>query len=146
MIRFVCLALALALGTPAFAADGWRVIDGDGLVAPWGEKLRVGNIDTPEVGSRCKCKSECALGAKATAYTTKLIREARTIILTAYSEPGRKFSGHGRSGPLDPFRRSLVLVSIDGRDLGELLIAERLARPWTGKRQPWCKPEELHGR
>jgi micrococcal nuclease len=29
-------------------------------------------------------------------------------------------------------------VLIDGRDLGETLIAEGVARPWRGRREPWC--------
>lgn len=137
MIRLV-LAICL-LATPALSAEGWRIVDGDGLVAPWGERLRVANIDTPEVGSRCQCASECALGAKATAYTRAMLEHARVVTLTPYSEPGRKFKEWGLSGPLDYFRRSLVLVILDGdRDLGELLIAAGLARPWRGRREPWC--------
>lgn len=127
------------LTSSALAAEGWRVVDGDGLVAPWGEALRVANIDTPEVGRRCKCASECALGDRATAFTREAVRNARRVTLTPYSEPGRKFKEYGKSGPLDPFGRSLVLVSLDGADLGESLIREGLARKWDGKRRSWCQ-------
>jgi micrococcal nuclease len=131
--------LTALLARPALSAEGWRVIDGDGLVAPWGEELRVANIDTPEVGKRCKCPSECALGDRATTFTREAIRKARRVILAPYSEPGRKFKEYGQSGPLDRFRRSLVLVSLDGTDLGDRLIREGLARKWDGKRRPWCQ-------
>lgn len=57
------------------------------------------------------------------------------------SEPGRRFREYGKSGPPDRFNRSLVLVSLDGRDLGELLMAAHLARPWTGKRRSWCNAQ-----
>ncbi|WP_353807019.1 hypothetical protein [Mesorhizobium sp.] len=29
-------------------------------------------------------------------------------------------------------------MKVDGRDVGEILIAEGVARPWTGKRRSWC--------
>ncbi len=39
----------------------------------------------------------------------------------------------------DRYGRTLATVSVDGQDVGEILIAEGLARPWTGHRQPWCR-------
>ena len=30
------------------------------------------------------------------------------------------------------------VVTRDGRSLGDRLVAEGLARTWTGRRQPWC--------
>ncbi|SSC71018.1 unnamed protein product [Ciceribacter sp. T2.26MG-112.2] len=34
--------------------------------------------------------------------------------------------------------RTLAELSVGNRDLGDILVAEGLARRWTGKRQPWC--------
>ena len=38
----------------------------------------------------------------------------------------------------DRYSRTLATIKVDGRDVGKIMIAEGLARPWTGKRRPWC--------
>lgn len=38
----------------------------------------------------------------------------------------------------DHFERTLALIFIDGQDIGNILIAEGLARKWSGKRENWC--------
>ncbi|PAP96113.1 thermonuclease family protein [Mesorhizobium wenxiniae] len=38
----------------------------------------------------------------------------------------------------DRYGRTLATIEVDGRDVGDILIGEGLARPWTGKRRPWC--------
>jgi endonuclease YncB( thermonuclease family) len=44
------------------------------------------------------------------------------------------------SGRIDKYRRTLAHVEVDGRDVGEILIGEGLARPYKGgKRQGWCE-------
>ncbi|WP_324252007.1 thermonuclease family protein [Roseibium aggregatum] len=42
-----------------------------------------------------------------------------------------------RSGK-DKYGRTLARVSVNGIDAGGILIVEGLARPWEGRRQPWC--------
>lgn len=100
------------------------VVDGDTL---WhnGTKIRVADIDTPEVGQP-KCSSEAALGAKATKRLLQLVNQG-PFELQAW--PGRDEDKYGR--------KLRVLVR-DGRSLGDILVSEGLARTWSGRRQPWC--------
>lgn len=100
------------------------VVDGDTI---WqeGVKIRVADIDTPEVGDP-KCASEAALGAKATQRMLQLVN-AGPFQMQAW--PGRDEDKYGR--------KLRVLVR-DGRSLGDILVSEGLARTWTGRRQPWC--------
>ena len=39
---------------------------------------------------------------------------------------------------VDPYGRKLRIVTRNGRSLGDMLVAEGLARTWTGRREPWC--------
>jgi endonuclease YncB( thermonuclease family) len=40
--------------------------------------------------------------------------------------------------PTDRYVRRLAIVKRDGQSLGDTLIEEGLARPWEGRRHPWC--------
>ena len=40
--------------------------------------------------------------------------------------------------PRDRYGRTLAWVILDGRDLGDSLVAARLARFWDGRRRSWC--------
>jgi endonuclease YncB( thermonuclease family) len=116
--------------TPPVAGDAepihWRVIDGDtfeDLVT--GDRYRLENIDTPETGSRARCRAERELGDRATARARAVIAGARRLDVR-------------RTGRIDRYDRIIAFVHINGRDLGELMIGEGLARPWRGRREPWC--------
>lgn len=100
------------------------VVDGDTL---WlnGQKVRVADIDAPEI-STPRCRSELALGNRATDRLIELVNEG-PFQLQAW--PGRDTDHYGR--------KLRVLVR-DGRSLGDRLVAEGLARTWSGRRQPWC--------
>jgi endonuclease YncB( thermonuclease family) len=118
-----------ARGEP-IAASGqavhWRVIDGDTFEdLDTRDRYRLENIDTPETGPRASCSAERELGDRAT-------QRARAFITTAARLEVR------RTGRVDRYDRIIAFVSVDGRDLGELMIAEGLARPWRGRREPWC--------
>lgn len=103
-----------------------RVIDGDTL-EDMGEDVtyRIVNIDTPETGPRARCPAERALGDRATQVVRAMVAGAGRL----------EFRPTGR---IDRYGRTIAFVLIDGRDLGETLIAEGLARPWRGRREPWC--------
>lgn len=100
------------------------VVDGDTI---WmaGEKIRIADIDTPEI-SEPKCTSELTLGNKATARLIELIN-AGPFELHAW--PGREEDRYGR--------KLRVLVR-NGQSLGDMLVAEGLARTWSGRPEPWC--------
>lgn len=38
----------------------------------------------------------------------------------------------------DRYGRKLRIVTRGGRSIGDQLVAEGLARTWTGRREPWC--------
>jgi endonuclease YncB( thermonuclease family) len=38
----------------------------------------------------------------------------------------------------DKYGRTLAYVSVDGKDVGDILMQRGLARPWRGHREPWC--------
>lgn len=106
---------------------GVFVIDGDTIEAR-GQRYRIVNIDTPEAGDRARCAAERRLAARATDRARALIQAAAQV----ETEP---------VGRTDAYGRTIAYVRVDGRDLGEALISERLARPWRGRRQPWCDAE-----
>jgi len=99
------------------------VIDGD-TFRFGGDKVRVADIDTPEM--RGRCAEETALAAQATHRLEELLEEG-------------PFELHPIAGrDEDRYGRKLRVVTRDGRSLGDQLVAEGLARTWTGRREPWC--------
>ncbi len=100
------------------------VVDGDTL---WigGEKIRVADIDTPEV-SEPKCASELALGQRATRRLIELVNQAPFEL--------HAWPGHDK----DRYGRKLRVLIRNGKSLGDILVSEGLARTWSGRRQAWC--------
>jgi endonuclease YncB( thermonuclease family) len=109
-----------------FTAGGGyvRVIDGDTFVYA-GARIRIADIDTPEVHGRCP--EESALAALATRRLEVLLAQG-------------PFELHGLPSGRDHDRygRELRIVTRGGRSLGDVLVAEGLARTWSGRREPWC--------
>jgi endonuclease YncB( thermonuclease family) len=108
---------------PAAAAPV-RVIDGDTFDYR-GERIRVADIDTPEVRGRCAYETE--LAARTTARMRLLLAQGPFELHTL---------ANGRDE--DRYGRKLRIVTRGGRSLGDMLVAEGLARTWTGRREPWC--------
>ena len=112
-----------------------RVIDGDTvafeakfLPEPLKQELsiRVYGVDTPEKGFRGQCDKEKAAGEAASAFTKKLIKEAKTIKIAIAKWD--KFGG-----------RVLGDVILDGKSLRQQLIAKGYAREYYGdKKESWC--------
>ena len=96
------------------------VVDGDTV---WieGEKIRLADIDAPEPGGACE--AERVTAARAAGRLARLLREGGYVI--------------ERSGR-DTYGRTLATISIGGRSVGAILVAEGLARPWSGRRERWC--------
>jgi len=101
-----------------------RVIDGDTFDYQ-GARIRVADIDTPEVHGRCAYEIE--LAARAT--------QRMHALLAAGPFELRPLSS-GRDE--DRYGRKLRIVTRGGHSLGDTLVAEGLARTWTGRREPWC--------
>lgn len=108
----------------ASAPDAWavRIIDGDTFDYR-GMRVRIADIDTPEV--RGQCASETALAARATARMAALLRAGPFELELVDRDEDR-------------YGRKLRVVTRDGRSLGDQLVVEGLARTWTGRREPWC--------
>ena len=100
------------------------VVDGDTF---WlnGEKLRIADIDTPEI-SEPKCDAEKALGIRSTMRLIVLLNAGPFELSTVGT---RDRDRHGRL---------LRVVTRRGQSIGDQLVAEGLARTWTGRREPWC--------
>ena len=121
-------ASAEARTTHSFAVCGvvrrTCVVDGDTI---WleGVKIRIADIDTPEI-SQPKCDSEYQLGIKA---------RDRLVVLLNQGEFSAVPIGNRDE---DQYGRKLRVLMRDGRSIGDQLVAEGLARTWSGRREPWC--------
>jgi endonuclease YncB( thermonuclease family) len=99
------------------------VIDGD-TIRYGGVKIRLADIDTPETFEP-RCAGEAALAQRATLRLLELMN-AGPFEVTA----------GGRDEDL--YGRKLRVIERGGRSLGDMLIAEGLARRWDGARRSWC--------
>jgi micrococcal nuclease len=123
-LRLLALLALLLAGPAAAAPPGLRVIDGD-TVEHEDVHHRLLGFDAPETHG-ADCPAEAALGRRATARLRELLAGARRIVLTP-------------SGRRDRYGRELSTLTVDGRDVGETLIHEGLARLYDGgRRRPWC--------
>jgi micrococcal nuclease len=100
------------------------VVDGD-TIHYGGQKIRLEDIDAPET-YQSKCSSELALGQRAKNRLLDLIN----------SGPFEVVNRGGRDE--DIYGRKLRTIERDGRSLGNILVAEGLARRWDGRRRSWC--------
>lgn len=100
------------------------IVDGDTL---WldGVNLRMEGYDTPEPYTAiCGGASEVALAKRASARFLELLNEKPFTIVTG---------GLDNTG-----ERTLATIRIDGRDVGDILIDEGLARRWPDGHEWWC--------
>jgi len=134
----VSMPLALAFITPIANAqpllemcrpnqpntsDKTCIVDGDTL---WlnGENLRLEGFDTPEPQTEiCGGDFERELAAQASARLVELLNTNTWTV--------------ERSGT-DRYGRTLATIRIGGRDVGEWLVEERLARWWPDGEEWWC--------
>ena len=107
----------------AGAAQQNCVIDGD-TIRYRGTKIRLEDIDAPEVFSP-RCASEAKLGRRA----------AERLLHLMNAGPFQLVSGERDE---DRYGRKLRTIERGGRSLGDVLVAEGLARRWDGGRRPWC--------
>lgn len=85
------------------------------------EKIRIENIDAPEIEGRCAEERLAALRAK-----LELVQLLQ----------GRKIKL--KRGRLDRYGRQLATVTADERNVGEALIERHAVRRWDGRRTSWC--------
>lgn len=100
------------------------IVDGDTL---WlnGENIRLEGFDTPEPQTQiCGGDQEKALAAQASARLVELLNTNTWTV-----ERSRA----------DRYGRTLATIRIGGRDIGEWLVEERLARWWPDGHEWWCE-------
>jgi endonuclease YncB( thermonuclease family) len=108
-----------------------KVIDGDTFRVDINElsdiigkniRIRILGIDAPEINGKCAFEKELAI--KARDFVQILLDNADSVIL--------KNLDRGN------FFRLLAEVIVDGKNLGELLVAKDLAVRYQGKKSSWC--------
>ena len=100
------------------------VVDGDTI---WldGVNLRLQSYDTPEPYSQiCGGDAEVTLANRASARLLQLLNQNPFTVETF----GLDITGE----------RRLATVRVNGRDLGDILIEEKLARRWPDGEEFWC--------
>jgi len=125
----ICLLLmsSVACSTSAGAETGQvrYVTDGDTFRLVSGERIRIANIDAPEIHARqAKCRLEIERGEAASERARALL-DGKVVT----------FERVGHS-----YNRTVARVRVDGRDLGTALIAMGVARPWLRHhpKPDWC--------
>lgn len=117
MLLFTALAISISVCEPP-PAKRWHCVH-DGDTVWWqGEKIRIADIDAPELKGRCKKETRLAIRA----------RDRLVVLLNS----GRPIELH-RTG-VDRYGRTLA--RFDG--IGEQLIREGLASRWPQRRN-WCR-------
>jgi len=110
----------------SICGDGRRVtcvVDGDTF---WfrGAKIRIADIDTPELSPpRCELERQRGMAAK-------------QRLLEILNSGPLAFKSTARDE--DRFGRKLRVVYRGDRSVGDILVAEGLARRWEGSRHGWC--------
>jgi endonuclease YncB( thermonuclease family) len=99
------------------------VVDGDTF---WigGQKVRIADIDAPETHDY-RCRSELELGERA-ARDLQALLNSGAVTMTPIDRNR------------DVYGRLLRNVRVNGRDVGEALISDGVARAYAGGRRPWC--------
>jgi len=98
------------------------VIDGDTLRIGT-ERIRLINIDAPEMGNGAECDAERALAEVAKQKMTEIVG-------------GQQLAIDRRDK--DRFGRTLAFVRVRGADVGEMLIRVHVAVKWAGAQHDWC--------
>jgi micrococcal nuclease len=104
------------------------VIDGD-TIKIGARKIRVEGIDAPEMAGHCA--EESALAIRARDRLRALLNEGPFVAL---ARGVRSFDQYGRE---------LRRIERGGRDLGAVMVAERLAHHYRGHKEGWC-PVRTH--
>ncbi|WP_315922148.1 thermonuclease family protein [Mesorhizobium sp. SP-1A] len=121
VLATVCIAANMFTCQPTHV----RVIDGD-TIQIRSEKFRFDGIDAPEL--KGACEDEIAVANLARDRVVELFAGGHVVI----ERTGR-----------DKYRRTLAQISVDGKDIGKILMEEGLARRWEKKWKPglddvWC--------
>jgi micrococcal nuclease len=129
-MKTLILAAVLQASLPSVT-----VVDGDTLHDNRQNRdYRLYGVDAPET-ERALCAAEKAFGEAAAARVAELLAGAKVV----RALPGWDPRGRDR-WPRDGFGRRIAVIELDGVSLGDTLLAEGLARPYSGNgpRPDWC--------
>jgi hypothetical protein len=99
------------------------VVDGDTIYLE-GQKIRIAGIDAPETHDY-GCPEELALGERSASRLQELLNGGAVSLSSIDRDE-------------DVYGRKLRNAAVDGRDVGDTLIGEGLAREYAGGRRSWC--------
>src|SRR5689334_5378577 len=124
---------------PAPATFPIVVVDGD-TVRHRGQVYRLVGFDTAERGDRAQCDAERRLAEKASERLRLLIAGGNADLRRVPCEcrPGEEGT------PRCNYGRLCGSLTVGGRDVGQILISERLAHPYVcsagrcPRKQSWC--------
>ena len=89
-------------------------------------RVRLINVDTPEIHGECESEIRAAFAAKA--RLTELLPIGTTVELQEIKDD--KYLG----------RIDARVLDVLGRDVGKILVNEKLGRPYSGgRRAAWCE-------
>lgn len=136
MNRFLVTLFSLMLSGMAYAVPAQvdYVLDGDTFAARVAVaddvkitvRVRLINVDTPELNGACQ--DEIKLARRARGRLEKLLPRGTIVELNNIKDD--KYLG----------RIDANVVMSDGRDVGNVLVREKLARKYSGgRRQSWCE-------
>lgn len=142
LMKLTTLAAAFSLLlVPALAEEPWRMcypgerngpekrclVDGDTIwLGGLDQSLRLRSFDTPEPTTNiCGGQAEVELAHRASARLLQLLNENEWTV---------EIFDTDRTG-----RRLEATIRIDGVDVGDILIAEGLARRWPNGHEFWCR-------
>ena len=115
------MAIALSLLATAAAACIASVHDGDSIRLCDGERIRIANIDAPEMPGSPKCQR-----GRNGWCDYRLSVQSRDALQALLVSGPVKIDRQGT----DAYGRTLARVSVNGRDVGLYLISLGLARQW----------------
>ena len=122
--KLAALALVALVGLVAASEPTGRVSVTDGDTIRIGdERIRILNIDAPEMGGGAECEAERMLALASKDRLTAILATGELEI--------------DRQGQ-DRFGRTLAMIRVSGTDVGEMLIAAHVAVPWAGRQHDWC--------
>ena len=123
MMSFLLAILAASSPIGVCPASGVRITcvhDGDSFIVAR-ERIRIADIDTPELNGACE--SERRLARRARSTLISLLNSERYDIV--------------RQGT-DRYGRTLAIVTNSRGSIGDQMVRAGVARTWSGRREPWC--------
>lgn len=106
------------------------VLEPDALVID-GHPVRLSNVTAPQLAPRAGCWAEALAARQAGETVESLVARAHNVTATP-------------TGGVDEYNRTFSRVTVDGVDLGQILLDDGLAATAGGVRFDWCGPLNIN--